>query len=67
MLSQAGIDTKTFKAHSKRSASVSKASALGVSLSEIIRRGQWTIDSTFRKEIKEVESFDVNIVKSVKK
>ena len=71
MLSLAGIDTQTFKAHSTRSASVSKANTLGVSLTEIIKRGQWTTDSTFRKfynkDIQNNETFQLNIVKSVDK
>ena len=49
MLGLCGIDTKTFKAHSARSASTSKASSIGISLSEIVKRGQWQSDSTFSK------------------
>ena len=47
MLGLSGIDTSTFKAHSTRAASTSKASDLGVPLSEIVKRGRWTNSSTF--------------------
>jgi len=49
MLGLSGIDTSTFKAHSTRAASTSKASDLGVPLSEIVKRGRWTNSSTFEK------------------
>lgn len=49
MLGLSGIDTKTFKAHSTRAASTSKASSSGISLTEIVKRGKWKSDSTFRK------------------
>ena len=42
-----GIDTNTFKAHSTRYASTSNAKALGVSITDIVKRGQWKSDSMF--------------------
>ena len=70
MLGLSGIDTK-FKAHSTRSASTSKALSAGISLTEIVKRGQWKSDSTFRKfyhkDIKDTKNFQVSIVNSVKK
>ena len=45
----AGIDISTFQAHSCRAASTSKAKNLGIPLSEILKRGCWSRDSTFKK------------------
>ena len=42
-----GIDTSTLTGHSIRTASASKAKQLGLSLSETLRRGQWTNKTTF--------------------
>jgi len=67
MLTLAEVGTSTFKAHSTRSASTSKASSLGVSTSEIVKRGQWASDSTFKKfyckEISSTESFLLAVTK----
>ena len=49
VLSLAGVDTSTFKGHSTRTASSSKAKALGVPTKEILRRGHWSRYSTFQK------------------
>ena len=49
VLSQAGIDTKTFSGHSTRSASSSKAKARGVPIGEILKRGFWSQSTTFEK------------------
>jgi len=49
ILSLAGIDTSTFKAHSTRSASSSKAMCQGVPLDEIVKRGHWSSATTFEK------------------
>jgi len=49
VLSAAGIDTSTFKGHSTRSATTSKASSLGVPLKEIIKRGHWSATTTFER------------------
>jgi len=51
MLTLTGIDTELFKAHSTRSASTTKALNQRVSLNEIVKRGQWTSESTFRNFI----------------
>ena len=42
VLREAGIDTKIFKGHSKRSASTSKAGLTGLSVTDILERGSWT-------------------------
>ena len=42
-----GIDTSTLTGHSIRTASASKAKQLELSLSETLRRGQWTNKTTF--------------------
>ena len=49
MLSAAGIDTKTFTAHSTRSASSSKAKVQGVPIKDILKRGSWSNSSTFER------------------
>jgi len=49
ILSDAGIDTSTYKAHSTRGASVSKARIAGVSISDIIGAAGWNNSSTFTK------------------
>ena len=40
---------KTFKSHSVRSASTSKAKSLGVSTKQILKRGRWSSKSTWQK------------------
>ena len=40
-LSKAGVDTSVFKAHSYKSASSSKARDTGISVSEILTKGDW--------------------------
>ena len=49
MLENSGIDTRTFKAHSVRSASSSKAKINGLSTPDILCRGNWSKASTFQK------------------
>lgn len=49
MLAGAGIDTKTFKAHSVRGASSSAALRKGVHISDILRTADWSKDSTFKR------------------
>ena len=48
-LKLSGIDTNVFAAHSCRSASVSKAKVNGIGINEIMKRGCWKNDSTFKK------------------
>ena len=48
-LLEAGIDSNVFKADSTRSAATSGAVKAGISISEIIRLGDWTKESTFKK------------------
>ena len=53
----AGIDVTTFKPHSTRGASTSKAFHIGIPLSDILKQGQWSNAKTFfnfyRREIEE--------------
>ena len=61
------IDPGIFKAHSIRSAAISKASSIGISLTEIIKYGQWSATSTFKyfyhKEMRNKDLFQ-NIINS---
>ena len=47
-LTDTGVDTSVFKAHSCRSASSSKAKDIDVSLNEILKRGRWKSKHTCR-------------------
>ena len=47
-LSNAGVDTSVFKAHSWRSASSSKAGDAGISVSKILEKGGWKSVQTFK-------------------
>ena len=49
VLSQAGINTDVFSAHSTRGASTSKAKRAGVSLGDIIKAANWSSVSTFSR------------------
>ena len=49
VMKASGIDTSLFKPHSCRSASVSKANKMRLSLDTILRTAGWSCDSTFRK------------------
>ena len=40
MIGQSGIDTDIFKVHSTRSAATSKASSIGISLTDTVKQGQ---------------------------
>ena len=48
-LSEAGIDTGIFKAHSVRGAASSKAAAVGVTTADILQAADWSSVSTFQK------------------
>ena len=48
-LKEAGIDINKYKAHSFRSASTSKALVLGLSVKDILNRGNWHNESTWQK------------------
>lgn len=56
-LELAGINTEEFKGHSTRSASTSKAAALGFSASEILSWANWRNVSTFNKFYNRKETF----------
>ena len=49
ILKKAGINISTFKAHSTRSASTSKADLSGAPIQEILKQGCWSIKSTWKK------------------
>ena len=49
VMKEAGIDTDKYKAHSTRSASVSKARAMGLSAQEIMARANWAREATFQR------------------
>ena len=49
VLKNSGIDISHFKAHSCRSASTSKAKVMGLSLEDVLKRGQWSGKSTWQK------------------
>ena len=67
VMTQAGIDTTRFKAHSTRSASSSRASSQGVPLSEILKKGHWSFNSTFEKfynrEVEETSVYESSVLK----
>lgn len=57
IMTEAGIDTSIYKAHSTRSAATAKARAQGLSVEQIVNRAQWTNASTYYKfYCKEVRS-----------
>ena len=60
VLKWAGIDTKIYQAHSIRAAATSKAFLKGLSVADIIKRGNWRQESTwqkfYNKNIKSVSS-----------
>ena len=60
VLKWAGIDTQIYQAHSVRAAATSKAFMKGLSVSDIIKRGNWSQESTwqrfYNKNIKSVSS-----------
>ena len=49
ILGSAGIDTNLFTAHSTRAASTSKAKVIGLSLEDILKRGNWSNKSAWQK------------------
>jgi hypothetical protein len=53
-LDASGVDTSVFKAHSTRRAAASKASALGISVDEILKAGHWKSESTFSRLYKRI-------------
>ena len=48
-LTEAGIDTEIFKAHSVRGASSSTAAAAGVTTVDILKAADWSSAGTFQK------------------
>ena len=52
---KAGIDTSQFKAHSCRAAATSKAKAMGIFLEGVLKRGQWSGESTWQKHHKPIQ------------
>ena len=49
ILGSEGIDTNLFTAHSTRAASTCKAKVKGISLEDILKRGNWSNESTWQK------------------
>ena len=49
MLDLAGIDTKTFKAHSVRGASASAAASAGLTTNQIMKAADWSSESVFQR------------------
>jgi site-specific recombinase XerD len=49
IMDAAGVDTTTYKAHSTRAASTSKAQLQGLSVEQIVKQGNWTKAKTFQK------------------
>jgi hypothetical protein len=45
LLSEAGVDTTTYSAHSTRGASASKAVSAGLSIDSILKTGSWAAES----------------------
>ena len=70
VLRKAGIDTSQFTAHSCRSAASSKAKAIGISLEGVLKRGQWSGESTWQKHyhkpIQRNETFETAVLSSTK-
>ena len=70
VLRKAGIDTSQFTAHSCRSAASSKAKAIGISLEGVLKRGQWSGESTWQKHydkpIQMNKTFETAVLRSTK-
>ena len=49
LLTEAGVNTAVFKAHSVRGASTSAAVAKGVSIQDVLKTADWSKEPTFRK------------------
>ena len=65
-MAEAGIDTSIFKAHSTRSASTSKARALGLAVEHIVKQGNWSKAQTFHKHYHKqviIEGFQTMVLK----
>lgn len=71
VLSEAGIDTNVFKAHSTRSASTSAAKSAAVPIQDILGAAGWSSDSVFgkyyNKPIQENSSYAEAILQTCKK
>ena len=49
LLSEAGVDTTIYSAHSTRGASATKAVSAGLSIESILRTGSWASESVFSR------------------
>ena len=49
VLTEAGVNTEVFKAHSVRGAATTAALKKGVSINDILQTADWSTDSTFRR------------------
>ena len=66
LMKLSGIDTEKYKAHSLRSAAVSKASQVGMSVEQILEKANWSKATTFHrfycKQIKQTEDIQQAIL-----
>ena len=49
MIRKAGVDVSTYKSHSTRGASTSKAASLGLPIDIIVKQGNWSNNTVFEK------------------
>ena len=47
LMTEAGVDTSVYKAHSCRSASASAAKSIGIPTEDILHKGNWSNANTF--------------------
>ena len=70
VLRKAGIGTSQFKTHSCRSAAISKAKAMDISLEGVLTRGQSSVESTWQKHyhkaIQRNETFETAVLINTK-
>lgn len=64
-LTKAGINTKTYKSHSTRGASISKAIAMGVSQQRVMEHCKLATESTLKRHYKRAETPDTPFTGSI--
>lgn len=65
LLTEAGIDTTVYSAHSTRGASASKAAASGVSVENILRSGGWASESVFARHYRRGLETETDVADSI--
>ena len=69
VLKQSGINVEHFKTHSARSVSSSKVQMSGLSVEQILKRGNWSSKSTWQKfydkNIEEDKTFEQAVLENV--